>query len=206
MHYLLECLRTSKQKSEVISALQPLVPRLVNHQFGSRVIGSIIFSNTAKETQPILDAITDVLFEMATDQYGSLLLRELLHSKIFLLESIPSILTRLIADVHQLSHHSYGCAMLRDVIRLGIQDVQRDIVAQLRGDFALMSMHKDAHCVVLALIEESEEDLAPQIYNEMIRSPYFSNVLTNPCGKHVVEYAWKCTEKTGHKILPLPDL
>ncbi|XP_073063818.1 putative pumilio homolog 7, chloroplastic [Primulina eburnea] len=143
---------------------------------------------------------------MATNLHGSLLLRELLDSKVFLLESRPSILPKLIADVHQLSHHPYGCVVLEGVIRIGMQDVQRDIVAQLRGDFALMSMHKDAHIVVLALIMESKEELAPQIYNEMASSPYFSRVLQDPFGKRVIKRAWTCTKKTSHEILPFPDL
>ncbi|XP_073063807.1 pumilio homolog 12-like [Primulina eburnea] len=107
---LLARLRTPKQKSDVIYALQPLVAQLVNHQFGSGVIGVIlrIFRKTAKETPPMLDAIADIFFEMATNLHGSLLLRELLDSKVFLLESRPSILPKLIADVHQLSHHPYG--------------------------------------------------------------------------------------------------
>ncbi|XP_073288314.1 putative pumilio homolog 7, chloroplastic isoform X2 [Primulina huaijiensis] len=205
---LLACLRTPKQKSDVIYALQPLVAQLVNHQFGSGIIGVIlrIFHKTAKETQPILDAIADIFFEMATNLHGSLLLRELLDSKIFLLKSRPSILPKLIADVHKLSHHPYGCVVLEGVIRIGMQDVQRDIVAQLRGGFALMSMHKDARIVVLALIMESKEELAPQIYNEMASSPYFSTVLQDPFGKRVVERAWTCTKKTSHEILPFPDL
>ncbi|XP_075520531.1 putative pumilio homolog 7, chloroplastic isoform X1 [Primulina tabacum] len=206
--FLLACLRTPKQKSDVIYALQPLVAQLVNHQFGSGFIGVIlrIFRETAKETQPILDAIADIFFEMTTNLHGSLLLRELLDSKVFLLESRPSILPKLIADVHQLSHHPYGSVVLEGVIRIGMQDVQRDIVAQLRGDFALMSMHEDARIVVLALIMESKEELAPQIYNEIASSPYFSRVLQDPFGKRVIERAWTCTKKTSHEILPVPDL
>ncbi|XP_073136671.1 pumilio homolog 12-like [Henckelia pumila] len=186
-----ERLRTPEQMSDVISALQPLVPRLVKGQFGHHVIGHFfdIFPKHAKETQPLLDAIADTFFEMGTNPYGYPLLSKLLRSKIFLLENQPSILSKLIADVHQLSHDTYGCLVVQDVIELGMQDVQSDILAQLRGNFALMSMHKDAQCVVSALIMESQGELAPQIYNELTSSPNFSRILQNPSGKDVIELA-----------------
>ncbi|XP_073036169.1 pumilio homolog 12-like isoform X2 [Primulina eburnea] len=207
---MLVCLNshgTPKQMYDVISTLLPFMARLVKHQFGYRVIGHFvrIFPKHAKETQSILDAIADIFFEMATDRYGHLLLGELLYSEVFLLESRPSILSKLIADVHELSYDTYGCCVVRDVIELGTHDVHREIVAQLNGDFAQMSMHKDAESVVSALMMKSKEELAAQIYNEIIRSPNFSRVLVDPFGKCLLEEAQTRFKETGRNILPLPD-
>ncbi|XP_073294653.1 pumilio homolog 12-like isoform X2 [Primulina huaijiensis] len=208
---MLVCLNshgTPKQIYDVISTLLPFMARLVKHQFGYHVIGHFvrIFPKHAKETQSILDAIADIFFEMATDRYGHLLLGELLNSGVFLLESRPSILSKLIADVHELSHDTYGCCVVQDVIELGMHDVHREIVAQLNGDFAKMSMHKDAESVVSALMMKSKEELAAQIYNEIIRSPNFSRVLVDPFGKCLLEEARTRFKETGRNILPLPDL
>ncbi|XP_073127778.1 pumilio homolog 12-like [Henckelia pumila] len=200
----LRCLRTPKQISDVVSVLRRLTPRLVNHDIGSRVISRCldIFPLPAEETKPILDVISDIFFEMATNRTGCSLLRELLlGSDAFVLENQTGILSKIKEDLRKLSHHPCGRTLVWLLIKLRIQDVEKDLVAQLRGGFALMSMDRYASQVVLILMEEYKEKVAPQIYDEIIHSRDCSRVLLHPDGKSVLKYAKKHSMKSACQTL-----
>ncbi|XP_075512688.1 pumilio homolog 12-like [Primulina tabacum] len=70
-------LMTPKQIFHMIWFFTYFMVPLVNHQFGSRVIGRCfnIFPAPADETEPIVNVIADNCLEIAKDKYGSCLLQ-----------------------------------------------------------------------------------------------------------------------------------
>ncbi|XP_075492588.1 pumilio homolog 12-like [Primulina tabacum] len=185
MKKFLECLMTPEQISHMISIFQRLTVPLVNNEIGVEII----------------DVIADNLFEIATKESGSFLLRDVLDSEVFLLESRQRVLTEIIANVHRLSRDPCGHNVVGCVINYRMQDGVRDIVARLTGTFACMSMTKYATNVVLKLIENYKEEYAPQIIDEIICSSDFSRVLQHPCGKKVLERSKKYSSGTVLKSL-----
>ncbi|XP_073136492.1 pumilio homolog 12-like [Henckelia pumila] len=142
MMSFLSSLRTPKQKSDMICALKRLTPRIVYDDFGFTVVARCFDIFSPEQTQPILDLIADHFLDMATDESGCRLLMKVLGRKAFLLESHPSIISKIAADVSQLSRHRTGSCMVMYVIDVRMDNLVRDIVGQLSGDFALLSMHK----------------------------------------------------------------
>ncbi|XP_073065191.1 pumilio homolog 12-like isoform X2 [Primulina eburnea] len=200
MKKFLDCLMTPEQISHMISIFQRLTVPLVNNEIGVEVIRHCFDIFPAKQTQ-IINVIADNLFEIATKESGSFLLRDVLNSEVFLLESRQRVLTEIIANVHRLSRDPCGYNVVRCVINYRMQDGVKDIVARLTGTFACMSMTKYATNVVLKLIENYKEEYAPQIIDEIICSSDFSRVLQHPCGKTVLERYKKYSSGTVLKSL-----
>lgn len=122
---------TPDQISHMIFIFQRLTVPLVKHEIGVEVIRHCFDIFPAKQTQvfnteshpsftnliisiivivfsQIIDVIADNLFEIATKESGSFLLRDVLRSKVFLLENRQRILSEIIANVHRLSLDPFG--------------------------------------------------------------------------------------------------
>ncbi|XP_073018691.1 putative pumilio homolog 7, chloroplastic isoform X2 [Primulina eburnea] len=193
MKKFLECLTTPKQISDMMSVFQQLTLPLVNHHIGYVVIAHCfdVFPIPAEETKPILDVITDNFLEIATNPSGICLLRQILVSEVFLLESLPTILSEIIVNVYQLSQDPIGFEVVEHVIHLGTQDVIRDIVAKLRRDFAALSMDKYARNVVIELMVKCQEKYAHQIMDDLIINPYLWRSHLEP----FVNFVPRCVEE-----------
>ncbi|XP_075515631.1 putative pumilio homolog 7, chloroplastic [Primulina tabacum] len=177
----------------MMSVFQQLTLPLVNHHIGYDVIAHCfdVFPIPAEETKPILDGITDNFLEIATNPSGICLLRQILVSKVFLLESLPTILSEIIVNVYQLSQDPFGFQVVEHVIHRGTQDVIRDIVAKLRRDLTALSMDKYARNVVIALMVKCKEKYAHQIMDDLIINPNFWTVHLEP----FVNFVPRCVEE-----------
>ncbi|XP_073018692.1 putative pumilio homolog 13 [Primulina eburnea] len=180
-----------------------MVP-LVNHQFGSRVIGRCfnIFPAPADETEPIVDVIADNCLEIAKDKNGSCLL-QVIVSKV----SIPNshgrqrILSAITLGAVKLSMDQFGNRVLQHVIGLEMPFVVSRIVDELEGWFSFLAKDKYASIVVKQLMEASEGKYSSQIANRIIRSPNFLSVLVDPYGYSVIQSAKTYSNKIVRKTL-----
>ncbi|XP_073142576.1 pumilio homolog 11-like [Henckelia pumila] len=199
----LDCLKTPKQISEVMSVFLQHTVSLVNHRISSGVVSHCfhMFPIPREETELILDVITDNFWEIATNQRGSGFLLEILDPKVFRLESRPRIISAVIENAYQLSQHPFASNLVRRVIYLGMHDVVRDIVVKLRPGFYSLSMVKHGNCVAIALMKKAraikyKEKCPPQFIYDLIIDSDLWKAHLGPYYKYDLQCAEECTVGT----------
>lgn len=75
------------------------------------------------------------------------------------------------------------------ILGLRVAQYTTDILRQLAGSFATLSMNKYGSNVVEKCLRESGEDQATQVINELVDSNDFLMVLQDPYGNYVAQSA-----------------
>ncbi|XP_075520502.1 pumilio homolog 12-like [Primulina tabacum] len=175
---------------------------LANHPIGYQVLGQCfkIFPVPAKETQPILDTITEFCLELAVDENGSNLLKILLSEH---WSGVLSIVGTILTDneIFSLAGDEFGSSLIQHLIGLLKHKRLRDLVDQMEPLLVPLSYDKYGTEVVKKLIGASRGKYAPQIISVMINDPGLLDVISYPWCYSLLKYAQTYAKGTDRKNL-----
>ncbi|KAL2512133.1 Pumilio12 [Abeliophyllum distichum] len=187
MQKLLEHLTTPEQRSLVISVFRRITVTLTKSINGHHVIQHCLKFFSTQDNKHILNVVADNCLGIATDKSGCCVLQQCVaHANGKPWERLVGEIT---ANALVLSEHPYGNYVVQYILGLKIPQVTAKILEQLAGAYASLSMNKYGSNVVEKCLKESEEHLALEIVNEIIRSPNFLMVLQDPYGNYVAQSA-----------------
>ncbi|KOM26635.1 hypothetical protein LR48_Vigan303s005700 [Vigna angularis] len=152
------------------------------------------------------------LKEVCMHNHGSLVFQKLLeHLKtpdqmsavIFAVKRICVRLSKNINGGHVINHclKLFSPALTTYVAKMKIPGVNAEIMLQLKGRYAQLSMNKHASNVVEHLLEFSEEKDAANIIQELMYTQNFLRIIQDPYGNYVVQRALQNCKGNVYKML-----
>ncbi|XP_047177825.1 pumilio homolog 12-like [Vigna umbellata] len=196
---LLEHLKTPDQISAVIFAVKRICVRLSKNINGGHVINHCLKLFSPALTTFIIDEVAENCVEIATDKSGCSTLQKCLHHAKD--NSMKRLIQEIVSHASLLTEHPFGNYAVQYVAKMKIPGVNAEIMLQLKGRYAQLSMNKHASNVVEHLLEFSEEKDAADIIQELMYTQNFLRIIQDPYGNYVVQRALQNCKGNVYKML-----
>ncbi|KAL2537318.1 putative pumilio-like protein 8 [Forsythia ovata] len=187
----------------IFSEVKDYVRELMVDQFGNYLMQKffeICNEQQMNEILVLLNSDERSLVAICLDMHGTRAMQKLLEHLttpeqrsfvISVFKRFTVTLTKSINGHHVIQHclKFFSTQENKYILGLKIPQVTAKTLEQLTGAYASLSMNKYGSNVVEKCLKESEEHLALEIVNEIIRSPNFLMVLQDPYGNYVAQSA-----------------
>ncbi|XP_058080699.1 putative pumilio homolog 8, chloroplastic [Magnolia sinica] len=182
---LLEHLTTPQQKSLVVSAIAPDASILTNDVNGHHVM-LYCFKNFKEHTEHLTNAMLDHCVDVATNRHGCCVIQRCLeHTHGEQREQLASEITE---NALFLSENQFGNYVVQYLVEMKIPRFTTNVIRQLQGNFAHLSLQKFSSNVVEKCLKESSEEEAALVIRELL--PIAATLLQHCYGNYVMQSAF----------------
>ncbi|XP_027907785.1 pumilio homolog 12-like [Vigna unguiculata] len=196
---LLEHLKTPEQISAAVFAVKKITVRLTKSINGGHVLHHCFKLFSPALTTFIIDEVAENCVEIATDKSGCSILQKCLHHAKD--NNMKRLIEEIVSHASLLTEHPFGNYAVQHVVKMKIPRVNAEIMLQLQGRYAQLSMNKHASNVVEHLLEFSEEKDAANIIQELMYTQNFLRIMQDPYGNYVVQRALQNCKGGVYKML-----
>lgn len=193
---LIETLKTTEQVSMVISSLKPGVVTLIKDLNGNHVVQRCLQCLINEDSQFLFDAAAAHCVEIATHRHGCCVLQRCVDF------SSGAQQNRLVAEIAAnalvLSQDPFGNYVVQYILDLKILWATEDVMEQLEGHYAHLSMQKFSSNVVEKCLKLAEEEKRAEIIRELINTSRLGQLLQDPYANYVVQSALNASKGALH--------
>ncbi|KAK9742597.1 hypothetical protein RND81_03G184700 [Saponaria officinalis] len=188
---LIDSLKTRKQISLIIRALEPGFLDLIKDLNGNHVVQRCLQCLNYDDNKFIFDAASKYCVEIATHRHGCCVLQRCIaHSNG---DHRKKLIEEICSNGLILAQDPFGNYVVQYIIELKIPTAAAQLVSQFEGNYVHLSMQKFSSHVVekcLKFIEESQT----RIVYELLSVPHFEQLLQDPFANYVVQSALEVTK------------
>ncbi|MED6204649.1 hypothetical protein PIB30_010766 [Stylosanthes scabra] len=198
---LIETIKTRRQISLVVSALEPGFLSLIKDLNGNHVVQHCLQFLSNEDNKFIFVAAAKYCVDIATHQHGCCVLQRCIgHSNG---EHREKLIAEISANALLLAQHQYGNYVVQFILDLRIPSAMSTMNMQFEGNYVRMSMQKfSSHVVEKCLAVFNDENRA-RIICELLttRTPCFEQLLQDPHANYVIQSALRHSEGYVHNLL-----
>ncbi|XP_010257692.1 PREDICTED: uncharacterized protein LOC104597686 [Nelumbo nucifera] len=196
---VIETLNTPEQFSMVVSSLKPGIVMLIKNMNGNHVAARCLQHLMPEYCEFLFEAATGHCVELATDRHGCCVLQKCLgHSDG---EQRRRMICEITSNALLLSQDPFGNYVVQYVFELRMPWATMDVLNQLEGNYAYLSMQKYSSNVVEKCLKYAAEEHRPQIIQELINTSRLDQILQDPYGNYVIQAALNHSKGTLHAAL-----
>ncbi|KAK6925761.1 Pumilio RNA-binding repeat [Dillenia turbinata] len=196
---VIETLKTPEQFSLVVNALKPGVVTLIKNMNGNHVAQRCLQYLVPEYREFLFEAASSHCVELATDRHGCCVLQKCLtHSDG---EQRHRLICEVSSNALVLSQDPFGNYVVQFVFELGLPWATNDVLDELEGNFADLSMQKYSSNVVEKCLKYAGEERRSQIIQELISNPRLDQIMQDPYGNYVIQAALSDSEGALHDVL-----
>jgi pumilio RNA-binding family len=199
---LIEMLNSPEEVSLATSALRPGVVTLIKDLNGNHVIQRCLQRLSSEDNQFIYDAAKVHCVEIATHRHGCCVLQRCIDHAID--EQRRPLVHEIASQALVLSQDPFGNYVVQYILDLGLSWANGEVMTQLLGNYAELSMQKFSSNVVekcLKLADSSLEKNRNTVVREIMQSPLLDRLLMDPYGNYVVQSTLTVTKGVLHTEL-----
>uniref|UniRef100_A0A803ME54 PUM-HD domain-containing protein n=2 Tax=Chenopodium quinoa TaxID=63459 RepID=A0A803ME54_CHEQI len=195
---LIESLKSRKQISLVIRALEPGFIDLIKDLNGNHVVQRCLQCLSSDDNKFIFDAAAKYSVEIATHRHGCCVLQRCIaHSTG---EHQQKLLEQICSNGLILAQDPFGNYVVQYILELKIPSAAAQLVSQLEGNFVHLSMQKFSSHVVEKCFKFYEESHARIVY-ELLSVSHFEQLVQDPYANYVIQSALENTKGTLYESL-----
>ncbi|XP_057739536.1 mRNA-binding protein puf3-like [Arachis stenosperma] len=196
---LIETLKTRRQISLVVSALEPGFLALIKDLNGNHVVQHCLQFLSNEDNKFIFVAAAKYCVDIATHQHGCCVLQRCIgHSNG---EHREKLIAEISANALLLAQHQYGNYVVQFILDLRTPSATSTMNMQFEGNYVYMSMQKfSSHVVEKCLAVFNDENRA-RIICELLCAPCFEQLLQDPHANYVIQSALRYSEGYVHNLL-----
>ncbi|KAG6632716.1 pumilio homolog 12 isoform X2 [Carya illinoinensis] len=196
---VIETLKTPAQFSMVVSSLKPGIVTLIKNINGNHVAQRCLQCLMPECTEFLFEAATANCVDLATDRHGCCVLQKCLsHSDG---EQRRRLVCEITSNALILSQDPYGNYVVQYVFDLQLPWATVDILNQLEGNYADLSVQKFSSNVVEKCLHYAGEDYQPRVIQELIDNPRLDQIMLDPYGNYVIQAALSQSKGALHNAL-----
>ncbi|KAJ8433761.1 hypothetical protein Cgig2_025924 [Carnegiea gigantea] len=188
---LIESLKTKKQISMVVRALEPGFLDLIKDLNGNHVVQRCLQCLSSEDNKFIFDAAAKFCVEIATHRHGCCVLQRCIaHSSG---EHQKKLVEEICANGLHLGQDPFGNYVVQYIIELKIPAASAQLTSQFEGHYVHLATQKFSSHVVekcLKFIEDSR----PRIVYELLSVSHFEQLLQDPYANYVIQSALEVTK------------
>eukprot|EP00252_Welwitschia_mirabilis_P019721 TRINITY_DN4646_c0_g1_i4.p1 TRINITY_DN4646_c0_g1~~TRINITY_DN4646_c0_g1_i4.p1 ORF type:complete len:925 (-),score=199.35 TRINITY_DN4646_c0_g1_i4:717-3491(-) len=197
---LIEILQTPREVSMVISSLKSGVVTLIKDLNGNHVVQRCLQRLSSEDNKFLFDAAVEHCIEIATHRHGCCVLQRCID------HSSGAERQRLVAEIAanalDLSQDAFGNYVVQYILDLDeMQWVRKDVMNQLQGNYASLSMQKFSSNVVEKCLKIASDEERANIVHELITSTHLGQLLQDPYANYVVQCALSVCKGSLHSTL-----
>ena len=199
---LIEMLNSPEEVSLATNALRPGVVTLIKDLNGNHVIQRCLQRLSSEDNQFIYDAAKVHCVEIATHRHGCCVLQRCIDHAID--EQRRPLVLEIASQALVLSQDPFGNYVVQYILDLGLSWANGEVMTQLLGNYAELSMQKFSSNVVekcLKLADASLEKNRNTVVREIMQSPLLDRLLMDPYGNYVVQSTLTVTKGVLHTEL-----
>ncbi|PKI61345.1 hypothetical protein CRG98_018247 [Punica granatum] len=171
----------------VVNSLRPCIVILMKNTNGNHVAQRCLQHLMPEYSQFLFDAAAAYCVELATDRHGCCVLQKCLNyaggkQRRRLIQEITS-------NALVLSQDPFGNYVVQFIFELQIPQATIEILDQLEGNYADLSMQKYSSNVVEKCLEYGGEERRGHIIQELIGNPRLDQIMQDPYGNFVIQAA-----------------
>ncbi|KAK6936978.1 Pumilio RNA-binding repeat [Dillenia turbinata] len=196
---IIETLNTPEHFSLLMNSLKPGVVTLIKNMNGNHVAQCCLQYLMPEYREFLFEAATSHCVELATDRHGCCVLQKCLtHSDG---EPRHHLICEVSSNALILSQDPFGNYVVQFVFELGLPWATNDVLDELEGNFADLSMQKYSSNVVEKCLKYAGEERRPRIIQELISNPRLDQIMQDPYGNYVIQAALSDSEGALHDVL-----
>ncbi|KAK4791556.1 hypothetical protein SAY86_031969 [Trapa natans] len=189
---VIETLKTPEQISIVVNSLKPCIIILMKNSNGTHVAQRCLQHLLPEYGLFLFDVAAEYCVELATDRHGCCVLQKCLNY------SFGNQRRRLIHEITSnalvLSQDPFGNYVVQFIFELDVPHATNEILDQLEGNFADLSMQKYSSNVVEKCLEYAGVERRTSIIRELIGDPRLDQIMQDPFGNYVIQAVLNCSE------------
>uniref|UniRef100_A0A803NE92 PUM-HD domain-containing protein n=1 Tax=Chenopodium quinoa TaxID=63459 RepID=A0A803NE92_CHEQI len=183
---LIESLKSRKQISLVIRALEPGFIDLIKDLNGNHVVQRCLQCLSSDDNKFIFDAAAKFSVEIATHRHGCCVLQRCISHSTG--EHRQKLLEQICSNGLILAQDPFGNYVVQYILELKIPSAAAQLVSQLEGNFVHLSMQKFSSHVVEKCFKFYEESHARIVY-ELLSVSHFEQLVQDPYANYVIQSA-----------------
>ncbi|XP_074263014.1 uncharacterized protein LOC141585854 [Silene latifolia] len=188
---LIDSLRSRKQISLIIRALEPGFLDLIKDLNGNHVVQRCLQCLNYDDNKFIFDAASKFCVEIATHRHGCCVLQRCIaHSNG---DHRKKLIEEICSNGLALAQDPFGNYVVQYIIELKIPSAAAQLISQFEGHYVQLAMQKFSSHVVEKCLKFIEESQARIVY-ELLRVPHFEQLLQDPFANYVVQSALEVTK------------
>ncbi|KAH9626481.1 hypothetical protein KSS87_006440 [Heliosperma pusillum] len=188
---LIDSLRSRKQISLIIRALEPGFLDLIKDLNGNHVVQRCLQCLNYDDNKFIFDAASKFCVEIATHRHGCCVLQRCIaHSNG---DHRRKLIEEICSNGLTLAQDPFGNYVVQYIIELKIPSAAAQLVSQFEGHYVTLAMQKFSSHVVEKCLKFIEESQARIVY-ELLSVPQFEQLLQDPFANYVVQSALEVTK------------
>ncbi|KAG9440050.1 hypothetical protein H6P81_020215 [Aristolochia fimbriata] len=191
---LLENLRTPQQKSQIIGAIVPLSLFLIKDLNGHHVVQHCFEHFSNNDNKWLSVKIAQHCTEIAMNKSGCCVLQRCLGKVVG--DQKEHLISEITSNALLLSEDRFGNYVVQFLLDQMDPVIPSNLVRQLEGKFATLSMQKFSSNVVEKCLRVAGEELSAKIIRELLESRCLLQVLQDRYGNFVMQCAWSVSK--GH--------
>ena len=199
---LIEMLNSPEEISLATNALRPGVVTLIKDLNGNHVIQRCLQRLSSEDNHFIYDAAKVHCVEIATHRHGCCVLQRCIDHAVD--EQRRPLVHEIASQALVLSQDPFGNYVVQYILDLGLSWANAEVMTQLIGNYAELSMQKFSSNVVekcLKLADASLEKNRNIVVREIMQSPLLDRLLMDPYGNYVVQSTLTVTKGVLHTEL-----
>jgi hypothetical protein len=199
---LIEMLNSPEEILLATNALRPGVVTLIKDLNGNHVIQRCLQRLTSEDNHFIYDAAKVNCVEIATHRHGCCVLQRCIDHAVD--EQCRPLVHEIASQALVLSQDPFGNYVVQYILDLGLSWANAEVMTQLIGNYAELSMQKFSSNVVekcLKLPDASLEKNRNIVVREIMQSPLLDRLLMDPYGNYVVQSTLTVTKGVLHTEL-----
>ncbi|CAI9104012.1 OLC1v1002615C1 [Oldenlandia corymbosa var. corymbosa] len=196
---LIETLKSRKQISLVIKALEPGFLALIKDLNGNHVVQRCLQCLSSEDSKFIFIAAAKYCVDIATHQHGCCVLQRCIsHSGG---EHRESLIAEISANALFLAQDAFGNYVVQFILELKIPSATSKLTSQFEGNYVHLSTQKFSSHVVEKCLVTCNNEVRSKIIHEMLAATHFEQLLQDPHANYVVQTALKVSEGHLHNVL-----
>ncbi|XP_039130111.1 pumilio homolog 12-like isoform X2 [Dioscorea cayenensis subsp. rotundata] len=186
---VIETVQTAEQYSMIVSSLKPFVVALIKNVNGNHVAQRCLQHFPVEYSEFVIGAAIAHCVELATDRQGCCVLQKCLHHSDG--DQKNRLMAEIAANSLALSQDQYGNYVVQFMLDQEVPWVTSNILYQLEGSYADLSMQKCSSNVVEKCVRLAGEEMRIRIIQELMCSPLLPHILQDPFGNYVIQTVLK---------------
>ncbi|CAA2968286.1 pumilio homolog 7, chloroplastic [Olea europaea subsp. europaea] len=196
---LIETLKTRKQISLAIAALEPGFLALIKDLNGNHVVQRCLQCFTNEDSKFIFVAAANFCVDIATHQHGCCVLQRCIsHATGELRENLVAEIS---ANGLLLAQDAFGNYVVQFILELEIPSAASKLTSQFEGNYVHLSTQKFGSHVVEKCLVVCSNETRSKIIHELLSATYFEQLLQDPHANYVVQTALRVSEGPVHNSL-----
>ncbi|KAK1263862.1 hypothetical protein QJS04_geneDACA009470 [Acorus gramineus] len=190
---LIETRKGREQSSLIARCLKHGIITLMGDINGNHVAQSCLTYLEPEDTKFLLDAAIVNCVDLAANSHGCVVLQKCFPYLDD--EQTHYLISELASNALYLSQDPFGNYMMQYILELKeLPWVKVKVMEHLEGNYIDMSMHKCSSNVVERCMLVSNDEQRARIVKELLDSPRLADMMQDPYGNYVIQYALKVTE------------